>query len=119
VGFDDQQRKGVSLLKACICVVAGLAAGFALTGCSDGELSQAHPGEGIYNRSCFSCHAGGVAGAPIPGDAEAWSPRLAKGRDLLMRSVKDGMPPGMPPMGMCMTCSDEELSSAIDYMLAQ
>ncbi|MFV2090158.1 MAG: cytochrome c5 family protein, partial [Pseudomonadales bacterium] len=85
----------VRLLK----VFAGVLAVVALLGCSDDELSQAHPGEDIYNRSCFSCHAGGVAGAPIPGDSEAWSPRLANGRELLMKSVKDGMPPGMPPMG--------------------
>ena len=70
----------------------------ALTGCGEGgEVSQAHPGEGIYNRSCFSCHAGGVAGAPVPGDTAAWAPRIAKGDAALLASVKDGMPPGMPP----------------------
>jgi cytochrome c5 len=28
-----------------------------------------------------------------------------------------GLPPGMPPKGLCMQCSEGELSAAIDYML--
>ena len=90
-----------------------------LAGCNDGGGGDAHPGEMIYNRSCFSCHAGGVGGAPIPGDEAAWAPRVAKGRDALVRSVREGIPPGMPPMGLCMSCSDEDLAAAVDYMLAQ
>lgn len=92
-----------------------------LAGCGEGAggTAEAHPGEGTYNRSCFSCHAGGVAGAPVPGDSQAWAPRIAKGREALLQSVKDGMPPGMPPMGLCMSCSDEDLDAAIDYMLKQ
>ncbi len=90
-----------------------------LAGCSESGPKQAQSGEDVYNRSCLSCHAAGVAGAPVPGDADAWAPRLAKGREALLRSVKEGMPPGMPPMGMCMGCSDEELAAAVDYMLAR
>ncbi|HEY5647528.1 MAG TPA: c-type cytochrome [Pseudomonadales bacterium] len=96
-----------------------LIAGLLLTGCDGTGAGSSHPGENTYNRSCFSCHAGGVGGAPVPGDAEAWAPRIAKGRDALVSSVRDGIPPGMPPMGMCMTCSDEDLAAAVDYMLAQ
>lgn len=87
---------------------------------SAGEAQNlAQAGEEVYNRFCFSCHAGGVAGAPRPGDSEAWAPRIAKGRELLLKSVRDGMPPGMPPMGLCMSCSDAELNAAIEHMLAQ
>jgi cytochrome c5 len=90
-----------------------------IAGCSDGggDAGGNAAGETIYNRSCFSCHAAGVAGAPVPGDADAWAPRIAKGRDALLRSVKEGIPPGMPPMGLCTTCSDADLAAAIDYML--
>ena len=100
-------------------VVFGLLISLVLVGCMDGETGDAHPGEDVYNRSCFSCHASGVAGAPVPGDTDAWSPRLIKSRELLLQSVKAGMPPGMPAMGMCMSCSDEDLTSAIDYMLTR
>lgn len=92
----------------------------ALAGCGEGgDAGQTHPGEAIYNRSCFSCHAGGVAGAPIPGDSEAWAPRAAKGMDALVASVREGIPPGMPPMGLCMSCTDEDFAAVIDYMLSK
>jgi len=86
---------------------------------SDSAANRLELGERIYNRSCFSCHAAGVADAPIPGDAEAWEPRVAKGRELLLKSVKEGMPPGMPAMGLCLSCSDDELAAVLEYMLAQ
>ncbi len=73
-------------------------------------------GEKIYNRNCFSCHAAGLADAPKTGDAEAWAPRLAKGPEILLKSVKEGMPPGMPPMGLCSQCSDAEFMAAIEFM---
>lgn len=74
------------------------------------------PGELVYNRFCFSCHGAGIAGAPRVGDKAAWAPRLAKGRDAMLESTIQGVPPGMPPMGLCQSCTDEELSAAIDYM---
>jgi cytochrome c5 len=91
-----------------------------LTACGDTGPSSAganQRGETIYNRSCFSCHAAGVAGAPVPGDEAAWAPRIAKGRAALIESVKNGMPPGMPPMGLCTGCTDEDIAAAVDYML--
>lgn len=100
----------------------GFLAVSALAGCGqggEGGVAQAHPGEAIYNRSCFSCHAGGVGGAPIPGDTEAWAPRVAKGTDTMIASVREGMPPGMPPMGLCMSCTDEDFAVVIDYMLSR
>ena len=72
-------------------------------------------GEAIYKRYCFSCHAAGVAGAPKTGDAEAWTPRVDKGWDALLRSTVDGMV-GMPAMGLCFDCSEEELVDAIGHM---
>jgi len=96
-----------------------LAAAF-LAGCGEGgEVGQSHPGENTYNRFCFSCHAGGVGGAPIPGDTEGWAPRIAKGREALVQSVIEGMPPGMPPMGLCMSCTNEDIEQAVDYMLSK
>ena len=100
--------------------LVGLWAGLTLVGlggCAEGGDEVAHPGESIYNRNCFSCHAGGVAGAPMPGDADAWAPRIAKGRAALLASTKAGIAPGMPAMGLCSTCSDEQLEAAIDFML--
>jgi cytochrome c5 len=71
----------------------------------------------VYTRFCFSCHAAGVAGAPRVGEAAAWAPRIAKGREALIASTIEGIPPGMPPKGLCSSCSDEELAASVDYML--
>lgn len=68
-----------------------------------------------YNKSCVVCHASGVANAPKTGDAAAWKPRLAKGDDKLLASIKQGMT-AMPPKGMCNDCSDAEYTALIHYM---
>ncbi|GGB98771.1 hypothetical protein GCM10011352_26140 [Marinobacterium zhoushanense] len=73
-------------------------------------------GEELYNTKCSVCHAAGIAGAPIVGDAAAWAPRAEKGIDGLLASAKSGLN-AMPPMGTCMDCSDDELKSVIQYML--
>jgi cytochrome c5 len=77
--------------------------------------AQAQPNMEKYNKSCVVCHDQGVAGAPKTGDAAAWEPRIAKGMDALMASVKNGLN-AMPPMGMCFDCSDDEYMALIKYM---
>lgn len=75
----------------------------------------AEPNMDKYNKSCAVCHAAGVAGAPKTGNSEAWAPRLEKGMDALVASVKNGLN-AMPPKGMCFDCSDEEYMELINYM---
>jgi cytochrome c5 len=73
-------------------------------------------GEEVYNQFCFACHATGASGAPMFGNAEAWGPRIDKGMDALMASTLNGLNM-MPPKGTCMACSDDELESAVSYMI--
>lgn len=68
-----------------------------------------------YNASCTFCHSTGAAGAPKTGDQAAWAPRLEKGMDALVESARNGIG-GMPPMGMCNACTDEDFKSLIEYM---
>ncbi|MDX2456227.1 MAG: c-type cytochrome [Gammaproteobacteria bacterium] len=75
-------------------------------------------GQKIYQKSCQVCHAAGVAGAPKLGDKDAWAPRIAKGNDALFLSVKNGLK-AMPPKGTCMSCSEDELRAAMEYMVEQ
>ena len=75
-------------------------------------------GEKIYKQSCQACHANGVANAPKPGDKAAWAPRIATGMDAMLATAKKGKG-AMPPKGTCMGCSDDELKSAIEYMVNQ
>ncbi|QIR13222.1 c-type cytochrome [Shewanella aestuarii] len=75
----------------------------------------AQEGEAVYNKACQVCHSMGVAGAPKSHDVAAWEPRLAKGMDALVTSVKSGLN-AMPPGGMCTDCSDEDYKNAIEFM---
>lgn len=104
----------------CLFVLLSTACSERESGVESGEIAPAppHPGEAVYQRYCFSCHAAGVAGAPRFGDREIWAPRVAKGMEQLLRSTIEGMPPAMPERGLCFDCSDAELADAIDYMLA-
>ena len=70
-----------------------------------------------FNKSCATCHNAGIAGAPKFGDADAWAPRIAKGKDTLYASTINGMPPAMPAKGMCFSCSDDDLRALVDYMV--
>jgi cytochrome c5 len=84
---------------------------------ADTQIASA-AGQNIYQKSCQACHAAGIAGAPKLGDKEAWAPRIAKGNDALLVSVTNGLK-AMPPKGTCMTCSEDELRAAVEYMVGQ
>lgn len=75
-------------------------------------------GEEVFNASCTTCHTAGIAGAPKKGDLAAWDARLAKGFAKTLATAKTGLN-AMPPKGLCMDCSDDELSAAIHYMSGQ
>ena len=68
-----------------------------------------------YAASCGACHAYAVGEAPKTGDAAQWEPRLAKGMEALVSSVKNGLGV-MPAGGMCNTCSDDDYKALITYM---
>ena len=82
------------------------------------SLASAADGQKIYQQSCQSCHASGVAGAPKLGDKDAWAPRIATGMDAMMASVMNGKN-AMPPKGACGSCSDDDLTAAAQYMVDQ
>ena len=77
--------------------------------------AMADPVMDKYNKSCTVCHASGAANAPKTGDAAVWAPRMAKGIDVLVQSVKTGLN-AMPPKGMCFDCTDDDYKSLIEYM---
>ncbi len=77
--------------------------------------AMAEPNMDKYNKSCAICHASGAANAPKTGDATSWEPHMAKGMDVLLESVNNGVN-AMPPKGMCFDCSAEEYTALIEYM---
>ena len=108
-------------------------AGLLLAGCGDSTQSSAPPaaaadtpgdvaaasqsGEQVFNRFCASCHLRGLAGAVAVGDPK-WQELLAVGGiEHLVARAREGVPPAMPPKGLCSSCSDAELQAAIEYMI--
>ena len=92
--------------------------GAIVSGCSVEQESQdigAAEQPPQYAASCGACHAYAVAGAPRTGDAAQWEPRLAKGMEALVSSVKNGLGV-MPAGGMCTACSDDDHKALIAYM---
>ncbi len=85
-----------------------------------GDVAAAGPktGEQVYQSNCIACHGTGAAGSPKMGDAAAWAPRIAKGMDALLKSATNGLN-AMPPKGLCMACSEDELKGAIQYMVSK
>lgn len=78
-------------------------------------LATADAVEDKYKQACHICHDTGVANAPKVHDVEAWKPRLDKGMDALLNSVKNGLN-AMPPGGMCADCSDDDYKALIKFM---
>ena len=75
-------------------------------------------GEEIYQQACQMCHAAGVAGAPMTGDAVAWAARIEQGRDKLLINAIQGIGI-MPPKGGQSQLSDAEVASAVDFLILQ
>ena len=71
-------------------------------------------GEDVYKAQCSACHATGVAGAPLFGDAAAWGARIQTGYDALLHSALAGKG-AMAPQGGG-DFNDTEIGRAVVYM---
>ncbi|MEI7787776.1 MAG: c-type cytochrome [Chlorobiaceae bacterium] len=79
-------------------------------------------GKKIYESNCAGCHDSGVAGAPKPGDKEAWLERLAPGLVVVKkRSIEgyEGKTGVMPPKGGNSTLTDDEVKNAVDFIMVK
>ncbi len=74
-------------------------------------------GKGIYDTYCSGCHASGAGGAPKFGDEASWNQLLKKGVDKVYESAILGVG-SMPAKGTCLSCSDDEIKQAVNYMIA-
>lgn len=83
---------------------------------SDAAPSLAR-GRQVYITACVICHQDGAMSAPLIGDASNWYARLKdNGLQNLYRHAIDGYN-SMPPKGACVTCSDNDVIAAVDYLL--
>jgi len=74
-------------------------------------------GATIFNTICGACHNTGAAGAPKIDDKAAWAPRIAQGKEALIKSVTNGKN-AMPPKGGA-TLSDDEIKGVVDYVVGK
>ncbi|UTW06029.1 c-type cytochrome [Pseudomonas benzenivorans] len=79
------------------------------------QVQAAQDPEAVYARACAACHNGQLPMAPKRGDQAAWEPRLAKGMDVLVQNVTNGLN-AMPPRGLCMDCTAEDYQAVIKLM---
>ncbi len=75
-------------------------------------------GEQIYNNVCIACHVDGRFGAPKVGTQKDWSPRIAKGMEVLFHSAIQGLN-SMPPKGGNLTLSDEDVKTVVAFMVSK
>jgi len=73
-------------------------------------------GEQIAQAACLKCHETGEQGAPKLSDKVAWAQRGSKGLDAVTKTVIRGHGK-MPARGGMADLTDEELRSAIAYLL--
>lgn len=71
-------------------------------------------GEEVYKAQCAACHAAGISGAPIFGNADAWGPRLGQGFEALVQSALHGKGAMSAQSGGQFT--DFEISRAVAYV---
>ena len=85
-------------------------------------VEAALSGPQVYNEACLICHGAGVGGAPILGDADAWSARIAQGSETLYQHALEGYTGQagyMPAKGGRVDLSDDEVRGAVDYMVSE
>lgn len=82
------------------------------------------PGQKTYDNLCVNCHGVSALASMIPqtGDADAWSPRISKGIEVLYDHAINGFTGNMgmmPAKGGNPALSDEDVKAAVDYMVSQ
>ncbi len=78
-------------------------------------------GREIFMARCKFCHETGREDAPIAGSKKHWEQRIAQGRETLFQHAIEGFksPTGgeMPPRGGHDDLTDDEVKSAVAYLI--
>jgi cytochrome c5 len=85
-----------------------------------GAAAMPKDGTELYTQACSACHGAGIAGAPKAGDAAAWAPRIAKGKNMLYQHAVQGFQGAagmMPAKGGRVDVSDDLVHQAVDHMV--
>lgn len=80
--------------------------------------AQAIPTNKNYRQlavNCVQCHADPSTHAPLIGDEGSWKSVLAQGKETILKNIYLGKK-GMPPLGYCSSCSEEDFLILIEIM---
>lgn len=80
--------------------------------------AQAMPSDKNYRQlevNCVQCHADPSTNAPLIGDTERWVEVLEQGEEEILKSLYLGKQ-GMPPLGYCSSCSQQDFINLIKLM---
>lgn len=86
------------------------------------ESAELSKGRVIWLENCKTCHAYGIAGAPIPMNPEEWSHRVVKNKATLYAHAINGFfgkdDTMMPERGGNPDLTDTQVKLAVDYMVS-
>lgn len=86
---------------------------------SDPDLER---GRLVWSGTCIQCHSIGLGGAPLIGNKELWSPRIAKGIEILVSHAQQGFYGDvgeMPARGGNEELTDDEVEAAVRFMVSR
>lgn len=119
----------VRVARASAPVATPLAINPSLVSLAHAAPESLHPAErdnvigaATFRSTCALCHGPGIAGAPRLASHEAWAPRLKSGIETLYQHAIEGYRGEkglMPPRGGNPSLSDDEVRSAVDYMVSR
>lgn len=69
----------------------------------------------LLTNNCVQCHANQETGAPLMGQSEHWQYVRERSDDEVLINVVQGIR-GMPPLGYCSACTEEDLKVLIQFM---
>jgi cytochrome c5 len=72
----------------------------------------------VYSGKCAMCHDTGAGGAPKVGVVSEWTARISQGNQTMYDHAVQGFN-GMPAMGLCMDCTDEDIHAIVDLMVSK
>lgn len=105
------------MLTRCRPLLICLSACLGMTACSSEPEPANSRGAEVVKSTCKVCHAQGINGAPILGNARMWQPRLAQGQAVLVQHATEGYGL-MPAKGGNDTLSQADMHAAVEHMLS-
>lgn len=104
------------VVEAATTEVPEVEAGEVSADAAEPEVLAADAGAVLYEKQCKVCHEKGLLAAPVFGDKEAWTPRIAKGIDTLHMHSAKGF--NKMPAQANAEVSEAQVHAAVDYMVA-